>query len=124
MKLRKVKGHATDEMVDEGKVEGHEQLGNDKADVNADKGAYEEDKRPNDLVDLYSHMQTVCANLMTRIKKFIIGKRKAEKEEREKLKASGNPFNDPKAKQIQIPKGLEYAKEGEVSIATRISQLV
>ena len=26
VKLRKAKGHATDEMVDEGKVEGHEKL--------------------------------------------------------------------------------------------------
>lgn len=47
VKLRKAKGHATDEMVDEGKVERHEKLGNDKADVNAGKSATEEDKRLN-----------------------------------------------------------------------------
>ena len=37
MRLRKVKGHATDDMVDEGKVEGHEKLGNDEADIDAGK---------------------------------------------------------------------------------------
>ena len=41
--LRKVKTHATDEMVDEGKVGGHENLGNDEADINPDEATTEED---------------------------------------------------------------------------------
>ena len=97
VKLRKVKGHATDEMVDEGKVEGHEKLGNDKADISADKGATEEDRRLNDFADLYSHRQRFYADFMKRIKRFIIGMRKAEKEEREKLKANGKPVQRSKS---------------------------
>jgi hypothetical protein len=37
VRLRKVKGHATDEMVSAGNVQEHERLGNNKADANADK---------------------------------------------------------------------------------------
>ena len=56
-------------MVDEAMVEGHEKLGKDKADVNADKGANDEDKRLNGFADLYSHRQRFYAHFMKRIKK-------------------------------------------------------
>ena len=38
MKLTKVKGHATTEMVEEGKVPFPETYGNDQADMSAEKG--------------------------------------------------------------------------------------
>ena len=57
VKLKEVKGHATDEMVGAGKVEMHENIGSDKSDTTVDKGATKEDERLNDLADLYSHRQ-------------------------------------------------------------------
>ena len=81
-------------------------LGNHEADVNEDKGAMEEDKRLHDLADFYSHRQRYYAKLMHRIKVFIIGTRKAEKEMRDKIRQSANPPKDPKANQVMMPKQL------------------
>ena len=110
VRLRKVKGHATDDMVKAGKVQEHEKLGNDKADVNADKGAIEDDKRLHDLADHYSHRQRYYGYFMQRVKKYIIGMRKAEKELRGKIKLRENPLEDPTINKKLIPQRLNYGE--------------
>ena len=88
----------------------HEKLGNDKADVNADKGTIEDDERLHDLADHYSHRQRYYGYFMQRVKKYIIGMRKADRELREKIKLREHPLKDPTINKMLIPLMLNYGE--------------
>ena len=86
VKITKVKGHATDEMVAEGKVREEDKEGNDKADKAADKGAEETDNIAAAIGFVYARRHKLYKKLMTRIQTFIIKVKKAQKERRERKK--------------------------------------
>ena len=73
VKLTKVKGHATQEMVEKGDVQPEDKEGNDEADGAAEKGSVEEQPRTYHLARLYSSRQRAYEQLMSRIHLFIIG---------------------------------------------------
>ena len=70
--ISKVKGHATQEMVEEGKVQKEDKKGNDQADTGADRGAVTMQKVTQKLADLYSWRHGCSRNLMIRIQKIIV----------------------------------------------------
>ena len=77
--ISKVKGHATQEMVDEGKVEEEEEeekKGNDESDKAAGMGSTKSQGRIAKFVDLYSWRHTQYRRLMARIQKYIVGLKK------------------------------------------------
>ena len=99
-------------MVSSGKVEGHRTLGKHKAGVNADKGSMEEDKRLHDSADHYSHRQRYYAIFIQRVKRYIIGMRKAEKEVREKM--SKGALKRSTVKRPRFPHGLNWNSTEEM----------
>ena len=83
--LRKVKGHATELDVAEGRATQEDRDGNDKSDKLADKGV--EEIAGQGLVKLGSWCETRwkrCRKLVNRIHKMIVGVTQAEKAERAK----------------------------------------
>ena len=72
-RISKVKGHATQEMVDEGKAQHEDKKGNDQADTGADRGAVTMQRVTQKLTDLYSWRHGGYRNLMVRIQTYIVG---------------------------------------------------
>ena len=70
--ITKVKGHATHEMVEEGKVEEEEKKGNDGSDEAADIGATTSQGRVANFAGLYSWRHQMYRKLMTRIRLYIV----------------------------------------------------
>ena len=81
--ITKVKGHATQEMVDEGKVEEEEKKGNDGSDEAADLGATESQGRVATFASLYSWRHQQYRKIMTRVHKYVVGFKKEDKRLRE-----------------------------------------
>ena len=123
IRLTKVKGHATQMMVDEGTVEAAHKEGNDGADKGADKGAVEEQQELSSAARTYARRQWKYKKLMARVHLYIIHLRKAMKEKLEALKRQANPFGDKEFVKQLIPSHLEYADIGRPqdteSISTR-----
>ena len=85
--IRKVKGHATEEMVLNGTVKKEDKIGNDKSDENADLGVLSiHGVGLLKLAKWLAQRHDKYGKLMKRIRKFIAGMTLAEKEEREKEK--------------------------------------
>ena len=89
VKLTKQKGHATEEMVREGKVREEDREGNRQSDRAADRGVTEEQEEVEFLGWKYAARQNAYVRLMARIHEFIIKVRKGQKKkhaEKEKQK--------------------------------------
>ena len=89
VKVTKVKGHATSEMVVEGLVKEKDKEGNDMSDLAANKGAEETEVIAAAVGFVYARRHKQYKHLMTRIQTFIIRvkkhrKRKGTKRRREK----------------------------------------
>ncbi len=85
--MRKVKGHATDEMVLNGTVKKEDKIGNDKSDENADLGV--RSIHGVGLVKLakwLAQRHDRYGKLMRRIRKFIAGMMLVEKKKGEKIR--------------------------------------
>ena len=74
--ISKVKGHATDEMVEEGRVRLQDKRGNDNADSAADKGATSSQKKVHRHGAMYSTRHLEYRTLMCRIHNYIVGSRR------------------------------------------------
>ena len=88
---RKVKGHATEAMVEQGSVRPIDKKGNDNADVAANKGYHQEQRRLVSLTDLFAERQELYRKIMGRIQRFLIAMKLAEKEAREEKIKIDNP---------------------------------
>ena len=77
--LTKVKGHATEDMVNEGKVKLSEKQGNDKADIAADLGATSSQAKVQAFGPLYCQRQKNYRALMCRVQNDIVGLKVEEK---------------------------------------------
>ena len=69
--IRKVKGHATDEMVQTGQATAEDKRGNSNADEVADYGATQSQGRLKHLAELFS-WRHVCYRKLARIQHFIV----------------------------------------------------
>ena len=92
VKVTKVKGHATSEMVAEGKVKGEDKEGNDISDLAANKGAEETEVIAAAVGFVYARRHKQYKHLMTRVQTFIIKIKKVQKEKRDKKKKEKEPF--------------------------------
>ena len=108
-RISKAKGHATQEMVDEGKVQKEEKKGNDQADTGAERGAVTMQKVTHKLADLYSWRHGGYRNLMVRIQSFIVGLKNHDRKLREEERKNVDPFGKEEKEQICVPKRLGYA---------------
>ena len=68
VKISKVKGHATEEMVSEGKVKAEDKEGNDKADEAADQGATKSQGKVQKFAELYAWRQGMYRKIWQKIK--------------------------------------------------------
>ena len=109
VKVAKVKGHATEEMVEEGKCKAKDKEGNDKSDKAADKGAEQAEMKTAALGHVYSRRHKYYKRFMERVQSFIIKVRKAEEIRMERKRKEEDPFRQPgEAKMVQIPISLKF----------------
>ena len=80
VRTTKVKGHATDAMIEEGLVRKEDKKGNDEADEAAGKGAKGAQERLADLVATYSGKHKRYKALVERIHVFMLKMTNLEKE--------------------------------------------
>ena len=83
IKLTKQKGHATEEMVREGKVREEDRDGNHQSDRAADRGVTEEQEEVEYLDWKYAARQKAYIRLMAKIHEFIINVRKGQNKKKE-----------------------------------------
>ena len=107
--ISKVKGHATQEMIDEGKVQKEDNKGNGQADIGVDRGAVTMQKVTQKLADLYSWRHGGYRNLMIRIQKYIVGLKNHDRKLRGEEKRQDDPFGKEEKGKVCIPKRLGYA---------------
>ena len=86
--LTKVKGHATQAMVDEGTLIAAHKEGNNGADEGADKRAVDEQQDLSNAARKYAGRQWRYKQMMVRVHLYIIHLRKATREKLEALKTS------------------------------------
>ena len=82
--ITKVKGHATEQMVQDGKVERCDKEGNDKADKAAELGATISQARVQAFGRLYSCRQQEYRTFVCRVQRYIVA---LKEEERRLIKA-------------------------------------
>ena len=91
MKVTKVKGHATDEMIDEGKVRKQDKEGNDQADEAADKGSKGDQKYLAAAAKLFCERHKAYKNLVGRFQASIMNMKKEETKLREEIASRRTP---------------------------------
>ena len=111
--ITKVKGHATQQMVDEGKVEKDEKEGNDQADEAAEAGATKSQGRVQKFAEAYSWRHGQYRKLMARIQQYIVALRKEEKRLKQEDEKEKDPFEKKEGGKVQAQQRLRYAKTGE-----------
>ena len=85
VKAQKVKGHASDEMVVEGRVRAQDKRGNDKADQVAGRGAKQEQSSLHALTGMYAKRHAEYKKFIARIQVFLVEMMKAEKRPEKQL---------------------------------------
>ena len=80
VKTIKVKGHATDEMIESGAVSRDDKTWNDQADEAAGRGSKGEQRRLHALAGLYATRHEAYRKFMGRVQKFLVCMQRAEKE--------------------------------------------
>ena len=112
LKASKVKGHATEEMVEQGKVRRIDKEGNDISDEGADRGAERTNIKVVASGYVFSKRHKFYKILMQRILWFIIKIRKAEKAKRERKEKKDEPFREiGEKKKISIPIMMEFGNK-------------
>ena len=84
VKLTKVKGHATSEMVQQGAVRFDDKHGNDQADIAAEKGATLVQPMVRHFARFYEKRHSEYVKFISRVQTFIVKVKQAEKDMRDK----------------------------------------
>ena len=113
IKFSKVKGHATDRMVESKEVEQRDKDGNDEADDVAGKGVEEEQPELAGRCGAYARRNEAYRKMMERIGKYIVKVKKRDKIKRDKKKLEMTPLADECKNKITIPIALKYDTPGE-----------
>ena len=101
--ITKVKGHATDEMVSEGKVKLADKKGNDRSDTAAALGVTESQAKVHAFGAMYSARQLLYRTLMCRIQKYIVGLKEEEKRLKQEVARQQQPFKEAKERSMLMP---------------------
>ena len=94
VKLTKVKGHATNEMVEQGKVQFDDKHGNDQADIAAEKGATLVQPAVRHFARFYEKRHRDYVKFIERIQKLIVKVKKEEKAIRTQKATEANPLGN------------------------------
>ena len=119
IEAKKVKGHATEAMVEAKLVEPEDKDGNDWADTAAGKGTHKFSPLAT-IARKFSIRNDRYRNLMSSIHRFIINMLKAHKEEEEEKKKQLDPFNKKEDERRQVGKRLEYVEDDAKKDCKRI----
>ena len=92
IKFTKVKGHATEQMVQDGEVVPEDKEGNDEADATAEKGVRTEQEDLNYMRWKYAARMKAYTRVMTQVHNFIIEVRKVHNKMMESCKRLEDPF--------------------------------
>ena len=109
--LTKLKGHATDKEVEEGKVPEEQKICNDYSDEAAGKGSRGEQEKLAAVTALYNRRGNAYQTNVHRVLDFLVNMKKEETELRQKIMKEANPFADKDKDKIFIPTNLSYADE-------------
>ena len=102
IRLTKVKGHATSQMVEDGKVKPEDKNGNDEADDSADRGAEKLQPGLAGIAGYYARKHHAYKDMMKEVHKFIIDVKRSDKEKREKKKLEANPMKDKEKDKVLV----------------------
>ena len=106
--ISKVKGHATDAMVNAGEVRRFDQIGNDSADKAADRGATVSQARVQAFGRTYCQRHLAYRALMCRIQSYTVGLKKEERKLVQDQRRARDPFETRASKLVSIPAKLRY----------------
>ena len=109
-KLTKVKGHATNEMVQKDEVKFVDKWGNDQADTAADKDSTEEQPKLYRLANMYSKRQKAYQDFMSRIQRYLLKIKEADREKRKEKELIANPFGKKEDCKISVDNLFNYAE--------------
>ena len=115
-KLSKVKGHATWQMISDGKVKAEDAYGNDKSDQAAENGVTLEQPQFTKIAKRYANKHKQYKDFMKRIHTFIVKTKKADRKLREDKKKEEDPFATQAAGKATIPKALHYAEDAATEL--------
>ena len=113
VRLTKVKGHATKQMVIHKEVRADDRFGNDRSDQAAEKGVANEQPKLSRLAKFYAGKQKDYKQLMQKIQKFIVATKKADKDLRGRMKKEEDPFENKENLKVKVAKKLQYANDME-----------
>ena len=111
IKLTKVQGQTTREMVQNEKVKLGDKFGNDQADTAADKGSIEEQPKLYYLANVYSKRQKDYAKFMARIHRFLLKIKDAGRTKRAAKEREKDPFEKKESGGTLVSKRLAYVEE-------------
>ena len=113
----KVRGHATSNMVREGKANAEDKQGNDKADQAASKGSKDEQRRLYAMTGFFAERHEAYRKFMGRVQTFLIAMQRAGKEAWENKEKESKPTQilegRRKARKSRIATQLKYHEEGD-----------
>ena len=111
VKLTKVKGHATNDMVREQLVRFDDMHGNNESDAAAEQGATLVRPAVKHFAKFYQKRHQNYSKLMAKIPNFIVKVKKADKERRKQKAKEENPLNNKEKEKIKLPRTLLYEHE-------------
>ena len=103
VKLSKVKGHATTEMVEEGKVPFEEKYGNDQADMAAEKGTELGQGLVKRYATFYEKRHNQYVKFVGRVQSFIVKVKGEDTRLRREKNLEKNPTKDKDKEKTTIP---------------------
>ena len=113
---QQVKGHASQEMVDQGTVTAEDKEGNDYADEAASKGSHDDQSRLLALTNLFSERHVAYQKFMSRVQRFLVKMKIAEKRAWDEKSVAANPLavlkGGKKSNKVILAKQLKYADDG------------
>ena len=112
IKLTKVKGHATWQMVKDGTVKPDDRFGNDQSDKAADKGVAVEQPHLIRLAKFYAEKHNKYKICMQKLQRFIITTKRADKKLREAKMKQMDPFENKEHSKANIAAKLDYVGAG------------
>ena len=106
--VTKVKGHATEQDVEEGRVRVGDKIGNDASDKLATDGIQGHGVHIVALSNWLAARHRAYCRFMVQVHMFIIHVMEADKEERDRRARARNPFDTPIFPTVTIPIQLNY----------------
>ena len=110
--MTKVKGHATEEEVQQGTVQPEDKEGNDYADEAAGKGSHTEQEMLSAIASLYSRRNKPFQTFVRRVRKNFLGVKMEETAQRATKINEANHFADKDKNKVALPEKPNIRQKG------------